>query len=206
VVLRVSRREFLVLAFGYSATVGLLSLGEALPNRSLLRPPGALPEKQFSQRCIRCGMCVDVCPVRTLRPADLSDGLRCVGTPKLAGYCIVFRGLENPSAKGTKTWKDTTRRRGQEKVCFECIKACPSGALGPVDVGKLRMGIAVVDRELCKAWRYHNCTFDCVDACPFDAIAVGVGPEVREADCVGCNQCNYACVVRPSAISVVPIE
>jgi ferredoxin len=113
--------------------------------------------------------------------------------------------LEKPSAKAALKWKKDTRALGQAETCFDCVKECPSGALREIDVNDLRMGTAVVDRELCKAWRYNNCTFDCVDVCPLDAISITAGPVVDETKCVGCNQCNLVCIAAPvRAITVEP--
>ena len=204
-ILQLSRRHFLGLAVWYAAAMGLLALAEASPHRSLVRPPGAVTEEHFLGSCVRCNVCVDICPVRGIRPAGLLDGFRNVGTPELSGYCTVFKGLENPSAKAALKWKKETRALGQAETCLECIKACPSGALREVGVNQIRMGTAVIDRDLCKAWRYNNCTFDCVDVCPFDAITITAGPVVDETKCVGCNQCNLVCPAGPvRAITVEP--
>ena len=35
-----------------------------------LRPPGALQEQQFLAACIKCGQCVQVCPVEAIKQAD----------------------------------------------------------------------------------------------------------------------------------------
>ena len=45
-----------------------------------LRPPGALQEKQFLAACIKCGQCVQVCPVEAIKLADLDEGFG-VGVP-----------------------------------------------------------------------------------------------------------------------------
>ena len=45
-----------------------------------LRPPGALDEKDFLSSCIKCGQCVQVCPVSAIKLADLIDGMG-VGVP-----------------------------------------------------------------------------------------------------------------------------
>jgi len=185
--------------------MALLGLTEAVPTRGLVRPPGVVSEEQFLRDCLRCGACVDVCPVHGLSFADAGDGFRNIGTPKLAGYCMVFRGLESPSSVTGMAWKENQERHRQSEACLECIKACPSGALQPVDVSHLHLGTAVVHRDLCWAWRYGSCGFPCVGACPFDAISVNAGPEVDEEKCVGCNQCAFVCLARqtgPTAISV----
>ncbi|OIP08034.1 MAG: 4Fe-4S ferredoxin [Rhodocyclales bacterium CG17_big_fil_post_rev_8_21_14_2_50_68_7] len=72
-----------------------------------LRPPGALDEKDFLASCIKCGQCVQVCPVQAIRLADLVDGFG-VGTP----------------------WIDA-REQACDFSCdaVQCILACPTGAL-----------------------------------------------------------------------------
>jgi ferredoxin-type protein NapG len=90
------RREFLRSAglalgmVGVSLT-GLIPLAGAANAR--LRPPGALKhlldEQEFFAACIKCGQCVQVCPVEAIHLADLvdaraqacdfsCDGLQCV--------------------------------------------------------------------------------------------------------------------------------
>jgi ferredoxin-type protein NapG len=40
-----------------------------------LRPPGALDEKRFLAACIKCGQCVQVCPVQAIKLADIQEGV-----------------------------------------------------------------------------------------------------------------------------------
>jgi ferredoxin-type protein NapG len=159
------------------------------------------------QACIRCGACIDVCPVRGISPAHLESGLRNLGTPHLTGYCMIYRGLETPSVDVNTEWKMSERTSGGLQTCFDCIAVCPTGALEQVDVAHLQLGTAVVDHSYCKAWRYGSCTFPCEYVCPFDAISITAGPIVEEAKCVGCGQCEYVCLARkegPTGISVFP--
>lgn len=72
-----------------------------------LRPPGALDEKDFLASCIKCGQCVQVCPVQAIKLADLVDGMG-VGTPMI-----------------------DAREQACDFSCdaVQCILACPTGSL-----------------------------------------------------------------------------
>jgi ferredoxin-type protein NapG len=72
-----------------------------------LRPPGALDEKDFLSSCIKCGQCVQVCPVQAIKLADLLDGFG-VGTPYI-----------------------DPRQQACDFSCdaVQCILACPTGTL-----------------------------------------------------------------------------
>ena len=72
-----------------------------------LRPPGALDEKEFLQSCIKCGQCVQVCPVNAIHLADLIDGFG-VGTPFI-----------------------DARKQACDFSCdaVQCVLACPTGSL-----------------------------------------------------------------------------
>ena len=72
-----------------------------------LRPPGALEEQPFLASCIKCGQCVQVCPVEAIKLADLDEGFG-VGTPYIdaRGQACDF------SCDG-----------------LQCVLACPTGAL-----------------------------------------------------------------------------
>jgi ferredoxin-type protein NapG len=193
----------------FAAVIGLLSVGDMIPNRHLVRPPGAVREDRFLASCTRCGACSDVCPVNGIGISHLSDGLRNVGTPKLTGYCVVFKGLENPSPENALAWRKSTRAQGGGARCFDCIDTCPTGALQRENPQQLHMGIAVVQKEYCKAWKYGNCQFPCKDVCPFDAISITAGPVVDPTKCVGCGQCDFVCLARligPTGILVEPSE
>ena len=107
---REERRKFLRTAAVGCGVVGL-SLTGLLPvklrREPRLRPPGALDEDDFLAACIKCGQCVQVCPVEALEPSDLSDGFG-VGVPHL-----------------------DPRKQACDFACDvgQCILACPTGAL-----------------------------------------------------------------------------
>jgi len=88
-----------------AAMSGFLPLVYAQKKR--LRPPGALDEKDFLSSCIKCGQCVQVCPVSAIKLADLVDGVG-VGTPYI-----------------------DAREQACDFSCdaVQCILACPTGSL-----------------------------------------------------------------------------
>ena len=71
------RREFLRTS-ALVAGVGGFSLLQLIPTLTdaapRLRPPGALDEKEYLSSCIKCGQCVQVCPVEAIFLADMLDG------------------------------------------------------------------------------------------------------------------------------------
>lgn len=136
-----NRREFIrtsILGVGVlgATLAGLLPLaGQA---NARLRPPGAikdrLQEQEFLAACIKCGQCVQVCPVEAIRLADLTDGVG-IGTPYIQA-----------------------RDQACDFSCdgLQCVLACPTGALTH-DInypGQARMGLARLARpESCLAVR-----------------------------------------------------
>jgi ferredoxin-type protein NapG len=88
-----------------AALSGYLPL--AYGQKPRLRPPGALDEKDFLASCIKCGQCVQVCPVQAIKLADLVDGFG-VGTPHI-----------------------DARSQACDFSCdaVQCVLACPTGSL-----------------------------------------------------------------------------
>ncbi len=128
-----SRREFLrstALTVGV-VTVSLMGFVPLVRGTSYrLRPPGALKtpqdEQEFFASCIKCGQCVQVCPVEAIKLADLDDGFG-VGIPYI-----------------------DPRQQACDFSCdgLQCVLACPTGALTheldyPADT---RMGFARLAR------------------------------------------------------------
>jgi len=160
----------------------------------LIRPPGALPEHDFLNRCIRCGECMTVCPTNTLQPIGLTAGFYAFFSPRV-----------------------TPRRGPCEPVCNACGQVCPTGAVRPLPPEEkqwAKLGTAYVLRHKCLAWEFDRECLVCDEVCPYNAIdlksvegqSVPV-PFVYEHRCSGCGFCEHHCPVQAeSAIVVEPME
>jgi ferredoxin-type protein NapG len=130
-----ARRQFLrTLVLGVGVVgVSLLGYFPVLGRwRERVRPPGALKEHEFLSSCIKCGQCVQVCPVNAIRLADMDEGFG-IGTPYI-----------------------DTRKQACDFSCdgLQCVLACPTGALTHhINYShETEMGIArVVNEKQCLA-------------------------------------------------------
>ncbi|RME34509.1 MAG: ferredoxin-type protein NapG [Gammaproteobacteria bacterium] len=201
------RRRFLVDTMRTVGAVTVAGLGLGIYDRQVasalpaqaIRPPGALPEREFLGACIRCGLCVRDCPYGTLRLARPGEPVA-TGTPW-------FRAREVPC-----------------EMCEDipCVKACPTGALdhGLTDIDQARMGLAViVDQESCIAFQGLRCEV-CFNICPLRGKAITIEmqhnrrsgtharfiPVVHSEACTGCGKCEHACILDEAAIKVIPLD
>ncbi|HMV01069.1 MAG TPA: 4Fe-4S dicluster domain-containing protein [Rhodocyclaceae bacterium] len=104
------RRRFIRTALLTGGVIGAALSGflpQVYARTRRLRPPGALDEQDFLASCIKCGQCVQVCPVQAIKLADLVDGMG-VGVPYIAA-----------------------RDQACDFSCdaIQCVLACPTGAL-----------------------------------------------------------------------------
>ena len=219
------RRNFMATTL---QSVGLAALGGMLwsgytdsvkASPLVLRPPGALPEKDFLTACIKCGLCAEACVNRDTN-RNTQTGEQREGTLKMAkgGDSVLigtpfFEPLDVPCY-----------------MCEDipCVPVCPSGALDmpsllnekkELDIRKASMGLAVVHKESCISFWGIQCDA-CYRACPLLDSAITIEyqknertgkhayllPIVHDDACTGCGLCEKACVTEKPAIFVLPNE
>ncbi|MDP2806295.1 MAG: ferredoxin-type protein NapG [Gallionellaceae bacterium] len=201
-----TRRQFLKDSAGVVATACLFGLGlvgyarqtHALP-ATALRPPGALPEDDFTAACVRCGLCVRACPYNTLKLGNLGDGV-ITGTPYFEARQVACEMCQD----------------------IPCVKACPTGALDPnlQKIDDARMGLAaLIDQETCLNFLGLRCDV-CYRVCPAIDRAITLEmrhnprsdrhamflPIVHSEACTGCGKCEKSCVLEEAAIKVFPLK
>ncbi|NLI78460.1 MAG: 4Fe-4S dicluster domain-containing protein [Candidatus Riflebacteria bacterium] len=188
---RLTRKEFFRETWRGLATFLYELFGDSLDAveqvfPEVIRPPGALPEAEFLQRCTRCGACRAACPHFVIRPVTRPGSFE-EGTPQIVP---------------TEAWC---------RLCpdFPCLAACPTGALRRDPDHPPRIGLAVVDPRACLRPAGTSCAA-CQTACPtrFRAISFAdpdAAPSVAEDRCTGCGACAAACPALPArAIRIHP--
>jgi len=126
-----------------------------------IRPPGAVEEQEFLERCIKCGQCMRACPTNVLQPAMFETGLEGVWSPIMnyrVGFC--------------------------QPNCTACGQICPTGAIQQISVaekmglgpyrksGPIRVGTAHFDRSRCLPWSKNIPCLVCQEVCPVSPKAI----------------------------------
>lgn len=176
-------------------------------SEKVIRPPGAVEERAFLERCIRCAECMKVCPNNALHPAFFEAGIEGLWTPILIpriGYC--------------------------EFSCVLCGQVCPTGAIQKITekqkmgVGQkpISMGTAMYDHGRCLPWAMATPCIVCEEFCPTSPKAIWPEevqipkrdskyqkegeqaamltitvqrPHVDPSLCVGCGACEKVCPI-----------
>jgi ferredoxin len=189
----VSRRDFLLLLLSSLFALGFRNRTQMGGGQGgVIRPPGALGEEHFVNRCIRCGNCMKVCITNGLQPVMFQSGLEGIWTPQLVpeiGYC--------------------------EYRCTLCGDTCPTSAIPSLSLEakqKVRLGLAEIDRSICLPWALGRECIVCQEHCPVFQKAIKLTregalskPSIDEELCIGCGICQNKCPVRPvRAVRVSP--
>ncbi|MBI1986799.1 MAG: 4Fe-4S binding protein [Nitrospinae bacterium] len=203
--LDLQRRHLLISALAGLSLPALVrpSLAARLPQPQLIRPPGSLPEREFLNRCIRCGECLKVCLTNGLQPTLWEAGAEGIWTPRLVskmGYC--------------------------EYSCTLCGQVCPTGAIRELkeeEKARVVIGLAFIDPGRCLPYAFGIECIVCEEHCPtpkkaiyFELKAVSSGrggpprpikmPRVDPKLCIGCGICEHKCPVADrSAITITSV-
>ena len=205
------RRTAIATAAAGAIAIPLARAADALEanyNEKLIRPPGAVEEHDFLERCIRCAECMKVCPNNALHPAFFEAGIEGLWTPILIpriGYC--------------------------EHSCVLCGDVCPTGAIQKIteeqkmgiDEPPIRIGTAFYDQGRCLPWSMATPCIVCEEFCPTSPKSIWVEevevakredkpgpdgkapamttvkvqqPHVDPNLCIGCGACEKVCPVQ----------
>ncbi|HUV14857.1 MAG TPA: 4Fe-4S dicluster domain-containing protein [Acidobacteriota bacterium] len=159
---------------------------------ALIRPPGAVDEQEFLSRCIRCGVCMKVCPTNAIQPVGLEAGIEGLWTPVLnmnIGYC--------------------------EYECTLCGQVCPTDAIRELPLEekqKIKIGQSFIDKNRCLPYASARLCIVCEEHCPTPTKAIWVEvievtnesgqkvfvqqPHVDPELCVGCGICQNKCPIK----------
>jgi ferredoxin-type protein NapG len=146
----------------------------------LIRPPGALAEKQFLASCIRCYQCQDACDIGAIQFFTEADR-RYYHTPYV-----------DPAIKSCN-------------LCMRCTKVCPTGALIPMEVKeRARVAMASVElrKDLCLSYKAKAIRSE-------QALLMEFGRAPTESEALDerrgpCGECYMFCPVRDRAIQLEP--
>jgi polyferredoxin/formate hydrogenlyase subunit 6/NADH:ubiquinone oxidoreductase subunit I len=155
----------------------------------LIRPPGALAEDDFLERCVRCGECMKVCIGNALHPAFLESGIEGMFSPRLIariGYC--------------------------EFNCTLCGQVCPTGANMALPLEQkhtFKIGHAFFDKNRCLPYAKGIPCIVCEEHCPTPEKAIEFNtatvkndrgeeikvkqPYIVDRLCIGCGICENKC-------------
>ncbi len=135
---------------------------------TVIRPPGAVEELEFLERCIKCDQCIRVCPSNVLQPAALEAGIEGLWTPILnfrMGHC--------------------------QLNCTACGHVCPTGAIQRISIdeklglgefaeqGPVKLGTAHFDTGRCLPYSKNIPCVVCEEVCPTSPKAIFTERQMR---------------------------
>jgi polyferredoxin/Fe-S-cluster-containing dehydrogenase component len=188
-----NRRQFMITSGLSVLSLGLISAGikNKESDQKRIRPPGALAESEFLDRCIRCLECVRICQSngKCLQPDGIHISLLDLWMPVAVmrqGYC--------------------------EYNCNLCGQVCPTEAILPLTLAekqKTPMGLAYFNKNICIPYAENRDCIVCEEHCPTPEKAIKFElkdvtlpdggqrkvkyPYVERHLCIGCGICETKC-------------
>jgi ferredoxin len=159
-----SRRGFIAAIFtGMLAIPAFKLLAYSKDSEGIVRPPGALSEKEFIKRCLKCGQCMRICPTNVIQPAGLEFGVTNLWTPVM---------------------NNRIGSSGCQLDCVACGYMCPTSAIRPLTlteklgkgkfagIGPIKLGTAFFDKTRCLPWAFNTPCIVCQENCPVSPKAI----------------------------------
>ncbi|OYT17395.1 MAG: 4Fe-4S ferredoxin [Bacteroidetes bacterium 4572_77] len=227
-----SRRQFL--KQGAVALAGLAVVGSGAaylrsvhgPNDTrtpyFLRPPGAVKESVFIYACIKCGLCVQICPIDAIKLAGVNEGLS-YGTPYIDVRtqpcdfsCDSLQCVETcPTA--ALDFKPFELAGGNAIVAYQKTHNVTDPSFNPFPVQiramkeEVRMGKAYVNKDTCLAHQQkgfkgisRGVDFEGIYRAPDSKSKNATLLKDKEFDREICNLCVTECPIGETAIVFSP--
>jgi ferredoxin-type protein NapH len=160
------------------------SVKKEVRGREHIRPPGAVGESDFLEKCNLCDKCIEACPHDVIEHLNVEGPGR--GTPVIVPEDAPCYLCDPPV----------------------CSQVCPEDALLPIEMNEIMLGSAIINEATCLAHAGvdRNCDY-CYDRCPLQgrAITFDRGPHISKTNCNGCGICAYYCVSNPKSVKIIPI-
>lgn len=190
---RMSRRKFIKYSLEAGVSFGIVGSFHAFSREAeYVRPPGSLKSVEFTARCMRCSICVEVCPTNAIRLLDLGWDFKNISTPVI-----------DPAFGGCSHWQAS---------CLKCTDSCPTGALDRgLITDNYKLAEVRFDEKYCV-----NCMV-CLDRCPIEGAILFPNPDgkpfrktreiparlrlvnsplkpyINPDKCTGCGLCAHYC-------------
>lgn len=163
-----------VAVFAAAAKAGAVIKNKVSENFSdVILPPGAQNEERFANKCLNCNLCVQVCPTKVIKKADMNYGAVSIDYSK--NFC--------------------------DYECNKCSAACPAGALKKLSLEeKKRTRIAMITPPDGTYEQYKESIEICPTQALTKSDSGKVS--FSASKCIGCGACKTAAIAAGTDIAI----